>query len=37
MMAALPELLRRFDAVLVKASLGSAYAEVSDFLKNLVL
>ena len=37
MMAALPELLRRSDAVLVKASLGSAYAEVSDFLKNLKL
>ena len=35
MIAALPGLLQKGDAVLVKASLGSAYAEVSDFLKNL--
>ncbi|MBO7373214.1 MAG: UDP-N-acetylmuramoyl-tripeptide--D-alanyl-D-alanine ligase [Oscillospiraceae bacterium] len=35
--AALPGLLQRGDAVLVKASLGAAYAEVSDFLKSLVL
>ena len=34
LLAVLPKLLRKGDAVLVKASLGSAYAEVSDMLKN---
>ena len=37
MITGLPNLLQRGDAVLVKASLGSAYAEVSDFLKKLEL
>lgn len=37
LIAALPEFLRKGDAVLVKASLGSAFAEVSDAIKNLQL
>ncbi len=35
MMNALPSLLRKGDAVLVKASLGSRYAEVSEFIKRM--
>lgn len=37
LIAALPDVLKRGDAVLVKASLGSAFAEVSDAIKNLEL
>ena len=35
LIAALPKLLQKGDAVLVKASLGSAFAEVSDEIKQL--
>lgn len=34
LMAAIPSQLRQGDTVLVKASLGSKYAEISDFLSN---
>ena len=34
LMAAIPSQLRQGDTVLVKASLGSKYAEISDFLGN---